>query len=171
MKGIGILCVMCGCTLMGFLVDTIKFKRLTELQQFIRCFELLKGEIHYRLTPIGEACQYVAEKNLGPVGDVFLNFALALRTKESPDSETMWQDSLKGCWEVLHLEQEDFDMLKEFGATLGGVDKTMQQRTIEMMLNKLVEKVASEKARYEKNTKLHKSLGVLVGLCLSIFLI
>lgn len=172
MKLLAIGLVLIGCTMGGIWLDEDQKKRIQELEKFIYLFELLKAEIDYRLTPLKEACLIVGRKtNHKSIEGVMVHFAKSLEDKDSIRVEEMWERALKTRKGEFHLQEEDYQLLYSFGGACGYLDKNMEKRNIEMVVEQLKQMTKEAKARYQKTSKLNKSLGILVGLGISIFLL
>ena len=171
MKLMGVVLILLGCTISGFVIDAMEKKRIEELENFIYLFQLLKREIAYHLTPLGEACQSISRFALGSVKEVFRGFESRISSKASMDIERMWEETLQVEARSMSLKSEDYVILKGFGKACGYLDQEMQEKNIEMVIEALKEKSSTLKVRYEKTTKLNKYLGFFIGACISIFLI
>lgn len=158
------------CTLFGLWMDGDDRKRLKELENFIYVFEMLKGEIDYQRTPLKEACKGVAAYGKYKVGDVFLNFAAALAQQEETQLHAMWVKALTSQKSNLHLKEEDYKILESFGGSDGYRDKQMQERNLELILEKLEHERKLSEEKYERCGKLTRCIGMLVGIALVIFL-
>ncbi|MDF2596836.1 MAG: hypothetical protein K0R69_3177 [Clostridia bacterium] len=170
MKALGIVMVFVSCSMCGFIIDWNENKRIKELEKFIYAFELLKAEIDYRLTPLQEACLYVASLSKAGIRSVFEKFVEALESKVCIDLNEMWQSALESNKLHFHLKQQDYDLLLTFSNACGYLDKNMQKKNIDMLIQKLQEELLLSKSKYQRNTKLNKYLGILIGACISIFL-
>ncbi|PHV72355.1 hypothetical protein CS063_02435 [Sporanaerobium hydrogeniformans] len=171
MRLVGIGIVFISCTLAGFVLDSYERKRLTELEQFVYIFELLRAEIEYRLTPLEEACYVMTQFASFAIGKVWEDFANLLKGKQSVNVTQMWEEALMGSKIYFHLKDKDYEILESFGKACGYLDKNMQSRNIDMLIVRLKEELEKAKVQYEKQGKLNRSLGILVGACLSLFLI
>ena len=155
----------------GFIIDLNESRRIKELEKFIYAFEILKAEIDYRLTPLEEAARYAGKMTIEGIRKVFEGFAKSLGAKTTANLEMMWEEALKENKRYFHFTQKDYELIYEFSYACGYLDKNMQKKNIDMLIKKLQEEVAFSKKKYEKTTKLNKYLGVLIGACISIFLI
>lgn len=171
MKLIGISFVLLGCTMSGFIVDSWEKKRIKELENFIYVFELLKRDIDYQLTPLKEACNSAAYFANKEIGVVFESFATEMEMKASWYIEEMWHKALSMQKGNLHLKDEDYVVLENFGKACGYLDKQMQEKNIEMVIEDLKISVLDAKRHYEKTTTLNKYIGFFIGACISIFLL
>ena len=172
MKLFAIALVFIGCIVGGFWLDEDQKKRIQELEKFMYLFELLKAEIDYRLTPLKEACLIVGKRtNNKGIEAVMLNFSQSLEARESVHLEEMWVNAINTRKKAFHLQTEDYALLYSFGGACGYLDKNMEKRNIEMVLEALKAQTHAVKEKYERTSKLNKSLGLLIGLGISIFLL
>lgn len=172
MKLLAIGLVLIGCIMGGVWLDEDQKKRIVELEKFIYLFELLKAEIDYRLTPLKEACLTVGKRtNNKSIEAVMIGFAKSLEDKESVRVEEMWEKAIDAQKQAFHLQEADYKLLYGFGGACGYLDKNMEKRNIEMILERLRQVTNEAKEKYQKTSKLNRSLGVLIGLGLSIFLL
>ncbi len=171
MRLLGIGLVFISCSLGGFIMDGYARKRLRELEQFVYVFELLKAEIDYRLTPLEEACYVVASFSIPTLASLFEGFGKLLQGRQSANVAGMWEEAIACKVEKLHLKEEDIEILQSFGKACGYLDKTMQSRNIDMLITRLKQELEKAKNQYDKQGKLNRSLGILIGACLSLFLI
>ena len=132
MKLLGISFVLVGCTLSGFLVDHMAYKRLKELESFIYAFELLKSEMTYHLTPLKEAAYNVMKRSKGGVKAVLKSFSELLEAKELDTAGQMWEKALKENQKRLYLKEEDLRGLEQFGMACGYLDTMLQQTNIDL---------------------------------------
>lgn len=171
MKWIGMTIIFCCCTLCGIWRDEDQRKRIKELEHFIYLFQLLKAEIDYQLTPLKEACVQISYHEQSVIKQVFLSFAKYLDEKESANIRQMWQKALQDQQPKLHLQKQDYKILESFGDSCGYLDKNMQKRNLDMVIERVEHERKNLQDKYEKCSKLNKTLGILVGAVLVIFLI
>ena len=170
MKWCALIIIFIGCTLGGVWVDEDQRKRIKELQSFIYLFEILKAEIDYQLTPLKDACKQVGKREEGDIGKIFISFANQLEAKESVDLNGMWKKALEAYRGRLHLNASDYEDLLAFSGACGYLDKNMQKRNLDMVIEKIEHERKLSEEKYERCSKLNKSLGVLIGAALVIFL-
>lgn len=171
MKILGITIILLACTAMGFYIDSWQKERVRQLEELIYAFEILKGEIDYRLTPMIEACDAVSQMTSRSIGGLFDSFKQCLKDRRADNIRQMWEQSIEENKASLHLIEEDYVVLGEFGNIVGHLDKEMQKRNIELLLTKLVRVKDEAKEKYDRTSKMYKGLGILVGACISIVLI
>lgn len=169
MKFIGICFILLGCTMSGFIIDAREKKRIKELENFVYIFEIIKRDIDYQLSPLKEACKNSLHFAKKEVGDIFKIFAVQLENKECWDVEEMWGKALSSQKNSLYLHDEDYERLERFGKACGYLDKEMQEKNIEMVIEALKISVIEAKRHYEKTTIVNKYIGFFIGACISIF--
>ena len=170
MKWIVLGLIFGGCSLGGVWVDEDQRKRIKELETFAYLFEILKAEIDYQLTPLKEACKQIGERDEGYIGKIFSHFADQLEAKESVDLNGMWKQALKTYKGRLHLKDSDYENLMMFSNACGYLDKNMQKRNLDMVIEKIEHEKKLSEEKYERCSKLNKSLGLLIGAALVLFL-
>lgn len=171
LKMIGICMVFMGCSLAGIAIDLKYRKRVKELEELVYALECLKGEITYRLSPLQEACDTIGKQVHHGVGALFINFSKLLKQKEVDNLYVLWKQALKQEAHHFHFNNEDYEMLYEFGRGLGYLDKNMQQANIELFLNRLNNTLEKALKEQEKSSKLRTGMGILIGACMSILII
>lgn len=169
---IGITFVFIGCVLGGIWKDLDQKKRIEELEKFGYMLEMIKAEIDYKLSPLKEACSMVASRiDNNSIVDIINRFKISLDEKETTNVGDMWKNAIDSEKNKLHLKDEDIKVLYQFGIACGHFDKNMEKRNIDMVISSLNEIVSRAKEEYVKESKLNKSLGILIGLGISIFLL
>ncbi|OOB78809.1 MAG: hypothetical protein ATN33_06650 [Epulopiscium sp. Nele67-Bin001] len=171
MQLVGIGLIMSSCTLAGFAYDGYEGKRVKQLEQLLMGFEVIRAEIDYQLTPLGEALERASEMTNDGVNELFANFAEKLAQNNDIDTKRMWYCAIDDSKRKLSLKDEDYKVLETFGTTVGMLDKEMQKKNIDWVLSRLAQKKDVAQAMYERKSKLYRGLGVLVGLSISIVLI
>lgn len=171
MKWVGLMLIFIGCTAIGFIMDYKKRLKLKEVENLIFSFEVLKSEIDYGLTPMEEACVSVAASALPQVGQVFKEFAEGIAARETIDLNQLWHRTLENQQSKLHLDGECYEVIEQFGSAAGYLDKEMQKKNIQMVLDKLRHLYQNQQAHYEKTSRLNTTMGMLFGICIIIFLV
>ena len=141
-------------------------KRVIELRQLENLFIQLKNKIKFTYKPLGEIFEELEKININPLKD----FLIKIRENmEKYSFSISWKKAIKNNeW---NINNEDKSILAELGYTLGKSDVEGQENEIELVI-KFIEKQI-EKAEYEKNknSKIYKTLGKVIGLGIVIILI
>jgi len=143
--------------------------RLNDLREMKRAFGILISEIDYGQSPLSEAALNIATKCKDPVKGLFGGFGEGLQGKVEVSEH--WNKALDGISESSYFAEEDIEIFKSFGKTLGYLDSEMQLRNIEMQLDYIKQKMDELEKTKNKSRKMYLSLGTLGGLMTIILLI
>ncbi|OOO00172.1 MAG: hypothetical protein ATN35_08635 [Epulopiscium sp. Nele67-Bin004] len=169
MQLIGIGLILASCTVAGFVYDDFAAKRVRSLEQLLVGFEILKGEIDYQLTPLEQALDTAAY--MTEDGGLFTSFREQLEMRTEVDTKKMWATAINETKEQLFLNDDDIKVLMEFGNAVGYLDKELQKRNIEWTVTRLTGIKDEARIKHEKQSKMYRGLGALIGLSISIVLI
>lgn len=158
-------------TLLGILCGRKFSKRdnsITDLEYNVR---LLESEIIAGKTPIPEALENVYKKGKGEIKDIFINIQEDLLINRREDiyvSFLMQEDMLKNKYK---LKKEDISIFLFLGKILGKTNNDDQEKNLKFIIKQI--QSIKEEARIEKNknVKLYRTLGVLIGISIIIIMI
>lgn len=149
-------------------------RRLTERSRQLRMLKSallsLEAEIMYGHTPLHEASRRLAQQMPKPLSRFFDTFANKL-TYTDTTVKAAWDESLNELWKQTAFKQGEYEIMKQFGETLGRHDKVSQQKHIQLTITHLEREEADANEKQLKYEKMVKSLGFLSGLLLVILLI
>ncbi|MDM5211737.1 stage III sporulation protein SpoIIIAB [Peribacillus sp. RS7] len=168
-KLIGAAIIIIATTWAGFEAAKKLSMRPRQLRQLKVAMQSLEAEIMYGHTPLKEAARKLSKQMPKPLSIFFDTFANRLESGETTVKEA-WDDSLKKIWQSLALKQGEFEILSQFGETLGKSDKYHQQKQIMLTMAHLEREESDALDRQGKYEKMMKSLGFLSGLLLIILL-
>lgn len=168
-KLIGAIFILTATTWTGFEASRYLSDRPRQLRQLKSALQSLEAEIMYGHTPLHEAARRLAEQLPTPLSKLFDTFAKILTDTETTVKEA-WEASLKEVWKITALKQGEFEIMKQFGETLGRHDRFSQQKQIILTLTHLEREEADAREKQAKYEKMVKSLGFLGGLLLIIIL-
>lgn len=169
MKLIGALLIIVATTWFGFEAAKKLSERPRQLRQLKVALQSLEAEIMYGHSSLSEACIHISKQFEKPLSLFFARFARRLSESETVVSSA-WKASLDSIWNKTAFGQGEYEVLRQFGETLGQHDREHQQKHIRLALIHLEreENDAIEKqGRYEKMVK---NLGFLTGLLIVILL-
>ena len=152
------------CTCLGFEKSNNYGKRVLELQKIKNSLNYFKSKIEFTYEPIKEILEgisksiYQAEENI---------FYKTNKYMENSNVNLAWN---KAVDEETKISKEDKDILKMFGKLLGKTDKKGQISEIDLSLNFIEKQIQKAEVEKNKNAKLYKSLGVLIGCGITIIL-
>lgn len=163
-KSINMIFIIITCSYIGIIKAKKYETRVVELNKFQNALIMFKTKIEFTYEPIKNIFEeiskiiYLENKNI---------FKLTIESEE--EINQAWKNSADIFYGV--FTKEDVDVIKMFGKLLGKTDVEGQVSEI-LLTQKLIEKQI-EKAEYEKlkNSKLYKSMGVILGLGICIILV
>ncbi|SFA96676.1 MULTISPECIES: stage III sporulation protein SpoIIIAB [unclassified Bacillus (in: firmicutes)] len=170
MKLIGAIFIIVATTWTGFEASRHLSERPKQLRMLKSALQSLEAEIMYGHTPLHEASRRLSTQIPRPLSWFFESFAKKLTQTETTVKEA-WEESLKEVWRLTALKQGEFEIMKQFGETLGRHDRYSQQKQIMLTLSHLEREEVDARERQAKYEKMVKSLGFLSGLLLIILLI
>lgn len=170
MKWFGALLIIITSTWAGFNLSKRYRERTSQLRQLKVALQTLEAEIVYGLTPLSEACQKISSMIRYPLSEFFGRFSEKLSHGNCSVSEA-WNESLQETIPHLSLNDNDIEILTQFGATLGQHDREHQQKQIRLTLLHLEREEMEAKDAQVRYEKMMKNLGLLGGLLIVILLI
>ncbi|MFP3339250.1 hypothetical protein R0J91_14835, partial [Micrococcus sp. SIMBA_131] len=82
-----------------------------------------------------------------------------------------WMESMDEVWKYTAFKQEEKEVMKQLGATIGQHDREHEQKQIRLALIHLEREESEARDNQMKYERMFKSLGVLGGILLVILLI
>lgn len=170
MATIGIVCLIASTTFCGFYVAQLFEKRYAQLRSFQHGTQLFETELTYGHTPLYEALQIISRQVEAPIGLLFDSFSKKLQAKDI-QVEEVWKEVLQEYAPYLALSQADCILLSRFAEGLGKHDLYTEQKHLENFSIHLQMQCDKAKEKFEKESKMVRSLGVLIGLLLVIIFV
>lgn len=168
-KLIGAVFIIIATTWTGFEASRHLTERPRQLRQLKSALQSLEAEIMYGHTPLHEAARRLASQLSKPLSWFFESFSKKLTNSETTVKDA-WEESLKEVWKLTALKQGEYEIMKQFGETLGRHDRFSQQKQIRLALTHLEREEADAYDKQSRYEKMMKSLGFLSGLLLVILL-
>lgn len=170
MKWFGALLIIITSTWAGLNISKRYRERTMQLRQLKVSLQTLEAEIVYGLTPLSEACKKISDMISFPLSKFFLRFSEKLSSGNRSVFEA-WNEALQETIPLLSLNDNDIEILIQFGATLGQHDREHQQKQIRLTLLHLEREENDAKEAQVRYEKMMKNLGLLAGLLIVILLI
>lgn len=160
--------ILMGSTSIGFLLSKSYLNRLKELKNLEKLVNILKNKIKFTHKPLAEIFEETSliEKNT-KISNIFMKTSQNLKRMKL---ETAWTEALLEESFFLNLKNEDIDLIKSFGNMLGKTDIDGQMSEINQFITLLNGQIAIAEEEKNKNSKMYKSLGTIVGLGIVIIL-
>src|SRR4051812_40451755 len=117
-KLLGAIFIILATTWTGFEAAKHLSERPKQLRQLKSALQSLEAEIMYGHTPLHEAARRLSAQLPKPLSSFFEGFAKKLTDTETTVKDA-WEDSLKEVWKQTAFKQGEFEIMKQFGETLG----------------------------------------------------
>lgn len=153
------------CTSIGILKAKVYNNRVMELKKVKNSLEVLKSKIEFTYEPIQDIFQEISNIVYANQANIFQE------TAENIGKFGVTESWTRAVEKNADLNEEDKSTIKMFGKLLGKTDKSGQINEINVtskLLDTQIEKAEQDK---DKNYKLFKTLGTVVGIGLCIILI
>lgn len=145
-------------------------QRPRQMRLFRDALQMLDAEIMFGHTPLRDAAILIAKQIPLPVSRFFDTFAEGL-SRENASVKSAWEDGLDKVWPSLSLKKSEYEILVQFGETLGKHDRINQQKHIMLTLTHLGREEDAAREKQKQYEKMAKSLGFLGGLLFIILLL
>lgn len=158
-------------TLIGYIYGGIYSKRvysLIDLQQGIR---FLQAEITIFANPLPIALKNASDRVSGDISKVFQIILENLMENELGDVYFSFLEASSYLKERCSLSRDDIDLFTSLGKVIGKTNREDQERQFTYVLEELDLHLFEAREAKNKNEKLYRSLGVLLGLGIIIILI
>lgn len=153
------------CTSLGLLKAKSYHNRVSELKKMKNALEVLKSKIEFTYEPIKDIFSEISKIVYHGQDNIFQGTLNQIDEKGVMNS---WNNAVE---KNINLNDEDKSTIKMFGKLLGKTDKAGQINEINVtskLIDTLIEKAEMEQ---NKNYKLFKTLGPIVGIGICIILI
>jgi stage III sporulation protein AB len=170
-KLIGSLLVICSAGMAGLKAASAYSLRIGQLRAMQAALQLLDTEIMYGATPLPAALGKVANATGSAVGALFREAGAILGAAGGYTAGEAWKQAIERNIRRTAFTQEDRAVLDAFGEALGSSDRAEQHKHITLAAFHLrQEEEKAEQAR-QKNERLCKYGGFLVGISVVLLLL
>lgn len=160
--------IVTGSTSIGFLLSKSYSDRLTELKGLVKLINILQNKLKFTHKPLAEIFEEISLLNSNSkVGEIFLKASKKLKEN---NAETSWKEAIMEEAFFLNLKNEDIELIKSFGNMLGKTDIEGQISEINQFITLINGQIAVAEEEKNKNSKMYKSLGTIIGLVIVIIL-
>lgn len=165
-KNIILIFILVICSYLG--IEKAKgFKiRENELKKFKNALNIFKTKINYTYEPIGDIFMQISKLEYKDRDNIFLECINFLNKNEMDEA---WDLAVEKDAYITH--DEDKDVLKILGKTLGKTDKEGQINEIDLVNDFLNKQISKAEELRTKNEKMYKTLGITLGIALVIIFI
>lgn len=152
--------------LIGNLISKKYILRVKELKDFKNALNIIESKIKFTYEPLPEIfiqTSKLLSKNISAI------FVQASNNMKNLNAEEAWNKSLEEA--STNLYKEDIENIKNFGKMLGKTDKEGQISQLDLTKTFVEMQIEKAKIEEEKNSKMYKTLGAIIGLAFVIILI
>lgn len=165
-KYIVILCVFIISLCIGNLISKRYTLRLSELRDIKNALNIIENKIKFTHEPLADIFMETSRMVSKNISEIFIQASNNMRDE---NAEKAWNKSIQNSRNNLSLE--DIESLMSFGKMLGKTDKDGQISRLELTKTFIEMQIEKAKLEEQKNAKLYKTLGVVIGLAFVIILI
>lgn len=160
--------ILTGSTSIGFLLSKKYINRVCELNSLSNLINILQNKIKFTHKPLGEILEEIStiKENIN-ISQIFLKSGQNLKEKNFQDS---WSEAISEQRFYLNLKNEDINLIKSLGNVLGKTDIDGQMSEINQFNLQLKVQIKNAEEERNKNAKMYKSLGTIIGLAIVIIL-
>ena len=163
-KFIACILIILICSYLGFEKSKNYGKRVEELQKIKNGLNFFKSKIEFTYEPVKDILEGISKSVYQDEENIFNRARQYMKEK---NVNVAWNDAVD---EESKIVKEDKDVLKMFGKLLGKTDKKGQISEIDLSLNFIEKQIQRAEIEKNKNAKLYKSLGILIGCGITIIL-
>ncbi len=153
------------CSRLGSLKAKVYDARVGELKKIKNALEMIKSKIEFTYAPLQDIFEEVTKVVYDGQENIFESTVQGMKEKGVTES---WNVAVE---REVKITQEDKSSLKLFGKLLGKTDKAGQINEINVASKLLDVQIEKAEAEKQKNYKLFKTLGSVVGIGICIILI
>lgn len=169
-KLIAAFCIIFATTKMGINKSKAIAERPKQLRQLKTALKSLEAEIMYGHTPLPMICEHLSKQLEGPIGFIFEQFKSQL-LQGNKLVEDAWKSSLDAIWSSTYLKKPEYEIMVQFGQTIGKHDKYTEQKQIILALNHLEREEHEAFLLQGKYEKMYVNLGFLSGLLIALLFV
>lgn len=150
----------------GIAISKIYENRVKELREIKGILNIMKNKIKFTYEPLAEIFKQISKDNTTNIEKIFGKMSNQIQYCHVKDA---WENCIQEA--DINIKQEDKDILKRLGILLGQTDVEGQISEIEVTQNFLDVQIEKAEEEKNKNQKMYKTLGIVVGLVFVIILI
>lgn len=161
-----LLCIFIGSLKAGKMIANRYSSRVSELKEMKNGLNMFMTKIKFTYQSIPESFEEIGDCLNGKVGMIFKSASQAMQNKPAGEA---WEEAVEE--QGSSLTKEDKDIVIKLGRTLGKTDLEGQVSEIKLVQNFLNTQIELAEKEKQKNEKLYKTLGGVVGLAIVIILV
>lgn len=166
-----LLAVLALSIMIGSIIAKKYSNRVNELQEAITALELLESRINYTYDTIPEIFEFISRHLKTNIKNIFEYSAEKLNIDKNFSAGELFNSTIEEEKILLDLNEEDIEILKGLSVSLGQVDLESQVNNIRLIIRSLNSQLEYAKVEKDKNFKLCRNMGAIIGVGLIIILI
>jgi stage III sporulation protein AB len=170
MQWIGALLFIGTTTWVGFEWSRRLTSRPKHIRQLKNALQILEAEIVYSHLPLQDAFYNISTQIPEPMKTFFTSLCYRMKNERKSMNE-IWETQVIQLMRTSSLGNNEVEILRQFGRTLGQHDVYQQQKHIQLALHHLDRELENARDDQFKYSKMAKSLGILCGLFIVLLLI
>ncbi len=170
-KLLGGLLILFSTSLIGFAYGNRYSNRLNNLIYMEQCIKILETEIVYGAVPLPDALLNVYKKGNKKVSFIFKEIREHMLENKVEDIYYSFYSVRHLLKNDLSFKQQDIEIILSLGRVLGTSNREDQEKNFKLILNQIIILEKEAKFNRDKNEKMFKNLGILIGLAIVIILI
>lgn len=170
-KILGAVLVIFSTSAYGYLMSRELKKRLLELKEIKKIIFLLKGEIGFGMTPIFEAAGNIAGRCSDVMGGILRKLEAQSQKANKSSLGEIWRDVFEKGLSDTHLSENEKDRLISVGDSLGLADAQTQINILDAYIDELDLGILELEKILPAKTRLYQSLGVMLGVIITIIMV
>lgn len=172
MKWIGALLFISMTTWFGFYYSKQLYNRPKHIRYVKSSLQILEAEMMYSQLPLEEVFRILSKQAPSPIKAIFMDVYTSMQNNQSNvDFYTMWAKEMSRISDKTALGKNEYEILLQFGKTLGQHDLIQQQKNILLTQTHLQRELEMAQDQATTYGKMAKSLGVLSGIFVVLLLI
>lgn len=162
----GVLCFAISLSL-GWMAGRSERERTEQCEAFLELFIYIQNQVGYFLAPTKLMYKNFRHEILEKTG-----FPAALCAHEEDEVYfDAWERALRDCRDGLKLSEEQYEIVRSFGACIGKSNEELQLKHLEYYTKAMRAETEKQKKQMQKNIKLYRTLGFSAGAAILILLI
>lgn len=150
----------------GILIAKKYTNRVRELKEMKNALNMFETKVRFTYESVPEIFSEISKQIEGEVGKIF---ELASKKMHDISAGEAWRESIEAI--DTNLDMEDKTVLKSLGKMLGKTDANGQISEIRLVSEFLDTQIEVAEVQRNKNEKMYKTLGGIIGLTLVIIFI
>ena len=157
--------------MIGIAISKKYSNRVSELGEIIMALEILEGRVNYTYDTIPEIFDFISRHLKTNIKNIFEYSSEKLAINKNFSAGEIFNTTIDEEKILLDLNDSDIEILKGLSVSLGQVDLENQVKNIRLIIRSLTSQLEDARSEKEKNFKLCRNMGAIVGVLLIIILI